>query len=97
MDKIDHQTTRLLKAASDAPPPLPEAVPFGLEARILASWRRVRQPDSSVFLAALFHRAVICACALMVFSVLLNYRANENETGDELAIANYEMRMSLMP
>ena len=66
----DEQTLRrLLNAASRWSTETPETMPFALEARILAQWRRGAAEDDSALLASLFRNAVVCAGVIMLMTI----------------------------
>ena len=97
--KRNNQTLeRLLDAAAKAAPEAPVAPPLGLETRILAQWRAASVDDDSVSLFAFLRRAtlgaglVLALCAAWSFADL-----GGGAPGDEAALLNYDIQMSLNP
>lgn len=64
MKSLDTQLERLLKSAAAASAPSVAPLPFAVESRILAAWRR-DSPDSELAaIVALFRRGLACACGV---------------------------------
>ncbi len=98
MKPTDRFLQRLLDAAAHAPPEPATVPPFGLETRILAQWRGAAAEDDTVSLFAFFRRAmfgaslVLVLCATWCFS-----RPTGSPIGDEAAVLDYDIQMSLSP
>ena len=81
-------------------PTAPEAAapPLGLETRVLAQWRASGTDDDSVSLFAFFRRATAGAGLVLVLSAAWSLtRSGGNATGDEAALLDYDIQMSLNP
>ena len=98
MKSTDDTFRRLLDAAAKAAPKASLAPPLGLETRILAQWRAESVDDDSVSLFAFLRRAtlgagrVLALCAAWSFADL-----GGGAPGDEAALLNYDIQMSLNP
>jgi hypothetical protein len=95
MNFTDSCLQRLFRAAARTPEPLPAEVPFGLEARILASWRRGAPSEESELLP-LVRGACICACAIILITAALNWRSLTEPPPNELMIVDSVIRISLI-
>jgi hypothetical protein len=94
----DQRLQRLLNAAAKAPPESAAAPPLGLETRVLAHWRAATTADDSVSLFAFLRRAMLFAGLALVLSAAWSLtRPGGNATGDEAAMLDYEIQMSLNP
>lgn len=99
MNSTQHQLNRLLAAAARAPRALSDEVPFALEAKVMASWRRLPAGAGEIphLLLPFLRRAAVCACLLMLLSIAFSYRdiiAGENV---EATLANSAVDLSLLP
>jgi hypothetical protein len=97
MKRPDQQLRRLLDAAAKA---VPEAAapPLGLETRVLASWRAGRVDDESASLFAFFRHAMVGASLVLVLSAAWSLsRPTSGAPGDEAALLDYDIQMSLNP
>jgi hypothetical protein len=98
MKSNDQTLGRLLDAAAKATPETPAPPPLGLETRILAQWRADSADDDSVSVFAFLRRAtlgaglVLALCAAWSFADL-----GGGAPGDEAALLNYDIQMSLNP
>lgn len=99
MRNHDSELEHLLKSAARARRPLPEQVPFALEARVLAQWRRgsAAAGEAAQFFLPLLRRAALCACLLMLLSIAFSYRALLSGDNDEVALANSAIDLSVLP
>jgi hypothetical protein len=89
---------RLLKAAAKGAPADAAAPPLGLETRVLAHWRAVGTDDDSVSLFAFFRRAMLGAGLALVLSAAWSLtQSGGSATGDEAALLDYDIQMSLNP
>ena len=89
---------RLLDAAAKAAPEAPVAPPLGLETRILAQWRAESADDDSVSLFAFLRRATLGAGLVLALCAVWSFSgAGGGALGDEAALLNYDIQMSLNP
>ncbi|MCX6928519.1 MAG: hypothetical protein NT154_35720 [Verrucomicrobia bacterium] len=93
----EEKLQRLLSAAAKAPSEIPTAAP-GLETRVLANWRAGRADDESAWLFAFFRHAIVGASLVLVLSAAWSLsRATVAGPGDEAALLDYDIQMSLNP
>jgi hypothetical protein len=98
MKPTDQSLQRLLNAAAKAAPESTDAPPPGLETRVLANWRAAGTDDDSVSVFAFFRRAVVGAGLVLVLSAAWSLsQAGGNTAGDEAALLDYNIQMSLNP
>ena len=97
MNHDEHALRRLLKAASQSPTETSEAMPFALEARILAQWRRAAVEDDSMLLIGLFRRAVVCAVAVMIMSIGWSQFSAAREVPGATTLARLEQVIPVTP
>jgi hypothetical protein len=97
MKLSDQALQRLLTAAATAPP-APAAPPLGLETRVLTHWRAAKPDDDSASVFAVFRRAVLGASLVLVLSAVWSLsRPAASPAGDEAALLDYDIQMSLTP
>jgi len=99
MNRDEHILKRLLKAAAQSRRETPGAMPFPLEARILAGWRS-SAPEAELELlqlASFFRRAVICAVVVMVASIGWSQLSNAREVPGAAALANLAQAVQFVP
>jgi hypothetical protein len=98
MKPTDHFLQRLLSAAAKAPSQPSAVPPFGLETRVLAQWRAAAPDDAVVSLIAFFRRAMLGASLVLLLSAAWSFtHQSTGPAGDEAALLDYEIRMSLNP
>ena len=98
MKARDQMVQRLLNAAAKVPPEPAAAPPFGLETRVLAQWRAAATDDDSVSLFAFFRRAMLGATLVLLLSTVWSLtRPSASPTGEEAALLDYHIGMSLNP
>jgi hypothetical protein len=98
MEPTDQPLQRLLEVAAKALPEPAAAPPFEIEAHVLAHWRAAAPDDESVSLFAFFRRAMLSASLVLLLSAAWSLtRPNANPAGDEAALLDYEIQMSLNP
>ena len=97
MNHEEQALKRLLAAAKRSQRETPAALPFALEARILAGWRSAGPEDESLLLATLFRRAVIFATVVMVASIGWSQVGDAGEVPGAAALANLESVMQVVP
>jgi hypothetical protein len=94
----DESLQRLLDAAAKAPRKAVGASPLGLETRVLAEWRTAREDDAPAFLFVFLRRAMIAACFVFLLSAAWSFtRPGVSPTGEEAALLDYQIQMSLNP
>jgi hypothetical protein len=94
----DQTLQRLFEAAAKAAPEAVDAPPPGFETRVLAHWRAAGTDDESVTLFAFLRRAMLGAGLVLVLSAAWSLtRSGGNPTGDEAALLDYDIQMSLNP
>ena len=108
MNDLDRRLGRLLRNAASAPTPaasagLPlapaaPALPFAVEARVLAAWRTSRAEGSGEIAGLLrfFRYGFACACAVAIVAVGLSWRGVQSEATDEFALTNAEMNVAML-
>jgi hypothetical protein len=98
MKSTDETYRRLLDAAAKAAPEAPVAPPLGLETRILAQWRADSADDDSISLLAFLRRATLGAGLVLALCAAWSFvGAGGGAPGDEAALLNYDIQMSLNP
>lgn len=98
MKSTDDAFRRLLDAAAKAAPEAPVAPPLGLETRILAQWRAESADDDSVPLFAFLRRATLGAGLVLALCAAWSFvGAGGGVPGDETALLDYDIQMSLNP
>jgi hypothetical protein len=98
MNQTDSCLLRLFRAASRVPTALPMEASYALELRILGDWRRGLETEPSVLALPVLRRAFLCACAILVISVVLTIqvlRENPSPT-DELGTMDSAIQLTLM-
>lgn len=99
MNDLDHRLGRLLRNAAAAPAPAASAaLPFAVEARVLAAWRAGRAEGSGEIAALLrfFRYGFACACAVAIVAVGLSWHGVQSEATDEFALTNAEMNVAML-
>ncbi len=86
---------RLLRSAAGAAPGEASAVPFGVEARVLAAWRNTRAASEWEAVARFFRWGLGFASALAVVIVALSLHDIAREPADELALSNLSVNLAL--
>ena len=97
MKRDEHILKRLLKAAGKSQRETPGAMPFPLEARILAGWRSSVPEEDWSWLASSFRRAVICAVLVMVVSIGWSQFSTAREVPGALALSNLAQSVQIVP
>jgi hypothetical protein len=84
---------RLFEIARRARPPEDlEPMPGYLKSRVLTHWRRPPVQQSTTLV---FRLALACATIVMLGTLAWSYEALTQDTDNEVAIANYELRDEL--
>ncbi len=101
MNDLDRRFGRLLRNAAAAPVPAASAspaLPFAVEARVLAAWRTSRAEGSGEIAGLLrfFRYGFACACAVAIVAVGLSWRGVQSEATDEFALSNAEMNVAML-
>jgi len=98
MKPTDQTLRRLFNAAAKAAPERADTPPLGLETRVLANWRAAGTDYESVSLFAFFRRAMLGAGLVLVLSAAWCLtQSGGNTSGDEAALLDYDIQMSLNP
>jgi hypothetical protein len=97
MNRDEHILKRLLKAAGQSRQEAPLAMPFPLEARILAGWRSAVPEDDWSCLTGFFRRAVICAVLVMVASLGWSELSSAREVPGAVALAQLAQDIQIVP
>ena len=98
MKAHDQTFQRLLDAAAKVPREPAAAPPFGLETRVLAQWRAAAPDEDSVSLFAFFRRAAVGASLVLLLSAAWSFtRPSASPTGEDAALLDYHIQMSLNP
>lgn len=98
MNDVDHQLSRLLAAAKQGPSAPEPTAPFGLETRVLAEWRALREGRPAPAFAPLFRQVLIWSIGiscLAIISFLRDWQTTShlNSWGDVgMRIANSELQ-----
>ena len=93
MSSLDPRLSRLFRAASREPRPLPDSVPFGFETRVLAHWRSAAQDLS---MAPFFRRAFLVCSAVMLLAAAFSYSTwTSAASNTELCLADSAIEISL--
>lgn len=96
MNSMNRNLDRLLRAAATAPAPETAALPFAVEARVLARWRRGGTVDEWLGLRPVLRRGLACACVLTLAVVALSLREMRHTAAEELAFPNAVVNLALM-
>jgi hypothetical protein len=98
MKPTDATFRRLLDAAAKAPPEAPAEPPLGLETRVLAQWRATSTEEDPLSLFAFLRRAALGASLVLVLCAAWSVtRTGPSAPGDEAALLDYDIQMSLNP
>jgi hypothetical protein len=96
MNQIDSCLERLFRAARRACD-APASVPFALEMRVLAAWRRGFQESAAeVMYLPLIRGACLCACAIILISTALSLQFMAEPPPSELVVVDSVIQLSLM-
>ena len=97
MNRIDHQLDRLFRAAGRAPKRAVNDVPFALEARILAGWRRAVAPRDTPLLLPFLRFTALCAGVVLAISLVFYFSDNASTAENELAVSGAPIQLVLLP
>ena len=98
MKPSDQTFRRLLDAAAKAVPQAPAEPPLGLETRVLAHWRAGNTDDESFSQFAFLRHATLGAGLVLALCAAWSFAsAGGGAPGDEAALLNYDIQMSLNP
>jgi hypothetical protein len=98
MNPTDQILRRLLNAAAKAAPAAADAAPLGLETRVLARWRAAGTGDESLSLLVFLRRAMLGATLVLALSAAWSLtRSTPNTPGEDAALLDYNIQMSLNP
>jgi hypothetical protein len=98
MKPLDPLLQRLLNAAAQARQDTAEPLPFSVETRVLARWRRLETEteDDFMLLVRLFRRAMALAVLIMTLSGIWSYFQNKGDAST-IALSSYAIKMQLPP
>lgn len=88
---------RLFQGARHASPDESFPIPFGFETRVLAALNGPELVDDSLWLPALFRRAMLVACGLTLACWLAALAWIPESAANELTLADSIMKLSLLP
>ena len=97
MNHDEHALSRLLRSARRISASAPEAMPFTLEARILARWRSGMPEEDLAWLAGVFRRAVICAGVVMILSLGWSQLSAAREVPGATTLTRLEQAIPVEP
>ncbi len=96
MNQIDSCLERLFRAARGEDD-VPVSLPFALEMRVLAAWRRGLRDGTGDFLyLPLIRGACLCACAIILISTALSLQILTEPPPSELVVVDSVIQLSLM-
>lgn len=100
MSQLNRQLERLLRSAAAAAPRPVVAVPFAVETRVLAAWRRGDAESELQSVLGLFRRGLAVACGVAALVAVVSWQTSwQPATAEtaELAAANSVLRIALAP
>ncbi len=100
MNQLDHQLSRLFKAAAHIRRELPSGAPFAVECRLLAQWQSGASAGAGedlFLLLPIVRRAFVLACLLAVIALAINYRGLTQRPSDEAVIINSPVSLTYLP
>ena len=98
MNREDIKLDRLFAGARAVPSMPAGEMPPHLATRVLAHWRSgAAKDDPWQILVMVFRRGLLCASAVMFFSLAWGYDGLDAMPENDEAYANYELRADLMP
>jgi len=97
MNREEHILKRLLKAAGRPQRETPVAMPFPMEARILADWRSSATVEDWTGMVSYFRRAVACAVLVMVVSIGWSQFTEAREVPGAAAFTNLAQAVQIVP
>jgi hypothetical protein len=98
MNDLDRQFGRLLRNAATAPKTAAtSALPFAVEARVLAAWRAGRaEGDDLGAVLRFFRYGLAAACAVALLAVAFSWQGVESARSDEFALTNAEINVAML-
>ncbi|MCS1407681.1 MAG: hypothetical protein M2R45_00841 [Verrucomicrobia subdivision 3 bacterium] len=96
MSHIDHQLECLLKAASRVPEPT-EALPAGLEQRVLARLRMQKSQGEDVVIHRMLSWAMVYSCLLALLCFVWSYMGDAGQHSEAATVVNSSIQLSLAP
>ena len=97
MKRDEHILKALLRAAGRLRTETPVAMPFPLEARILAGWRSAAPEADWLTLTSFFRRAVICAVLVVVVSFGWSELSKAREVPGAAVLAQLAQDIQIAP
>jgi hypothetical protein len=97
MNERDVRLNRLFDTARlSMPSGEPGAMPLHLKRRVIASWRADHADSPGRGVAVVFRTALACPAVLMLASIAWSFAELTHEPTDDVAIANYQLRVDVM-
>lgn len=100
MKNRDVRLNRLFDTARLAlPAGEPRSMPLHLKRRVLSRWRAGggAVDERGPGLAWVFRGALACSALVMLATIAWSFAEQTEDPSDDLAIANYELRVDVMP
>lgn len=98
MKQRDVRLNRLFDTARLAMPPnRPGAMPLHLKRRVIARWRAEGAEERNPGVAWVFRGALACSALVMLATIVWSLAELTQDPADDVAIANYELRVDVMP
>jgi len=88
MNHIDQSLKRLLNNAAAAPPVGTGSLSPGLEAKIIADWRKLEPDEWSGLLPLFFRRSLVCASLIVLSTLCWTALENRGAVPGATALAN---------
>jgi len=97
MKSDENMLKRLFKAASKSQQEAAGAMPFPMQARVLAGWRSLAPESEALALVGMFRKAVICGVLVMAVSIGWSQLRDTHEVPGAVALVNLEKVIQVVP